>query len=341
MPSRTPSALVKALQTLQKQGFAKKSSALTPLPSPQLATLREEVPEGEEWIYEPKYDGYRILGVQTPERTALISRNGKDWTRRFPNVAEALRNLKKMNLVLDGEIVTFDQKGKASFSALQKNLSDESAEGYVYFVFDLLFAHGYDIRATPLIARKKLLEHLFQTHSALRAETTIRLTPFSKLDGPKQLAKACRDRSEGIIAKKITEPYRHRRSPDWVKIKCSNEGEFVIAGYTDPQGSREAFGSLLLGYFDSKKRFCYAGKVGTGFNQALLRELKSQFAKFELDRSPFATRLTSLEKRGAHFLKPHFVAQIVYSEWTADKRLRHPVFLGLREDKRASEVKYS
>jgi bifunctional non-homologous end joining protein LigD len=302
-------------------------------PQLEFAKLVDKVPSGTGWMHESKYDGYRILSTLQGRGVRLDSRNGLDWTERFAEIADAIKKLDVDSAVLDGEIVVLNKAGLSSFSALQSHLSGKAKKGFVYYVFDLLYLNGVDLREAPLLARKKLLRALLRSNK----NSPIQFTPHQVAQGEKAFESACRDDLEGIISKRIDSPYRSGRSLDWVKTKCRHEEEFVIGGFTNPGGSRERFGALLLGYWKGSD-FVYCGRVGTGFDSKMLNRIYKILKKTEISKSPFATGLSREERRGVHYVKPKYIAQIKYTEWTADQRLRHPVFLGLREDKSESEV---
>jgi len=323
------------------QSASKKRLTLSFHPQLEFAKLVDKAPSGAGWIHESKYDGYRILSTLQDRKVRLDSRNGLDWTERFSEVADAVKKLDVETAVLDGEIVVLSEAGLSSFSALQNHLSDKAKNGFIYYVFDLLYLNGVDLREAPLLARKKLLQTLLnsKSQSKLRPKknSPIQFAPHQIAQGEKAYQSACRDDLEGIISKRMDSPYHSGRSSDWVKTKCRHEEEFVIGGFTDPGGSREGFGALLLGYWKGSD-FVYCGRVGTGFDSKTLSVIFKFLKKTEISKSPFVTELSREERRGVHYVKPKYVGQIKYTEWTADQRLRHPVFLGLREDKLESEV---
>ncbi|MEO5667846.1 MAG: non-homologous end-joining DNA ligase [Bdellovibrionota bacterium] len=335
---RLMSSLDVALHDLLKlkKNLVRKSALDGSFLKPQLASLSEDIPTGARWIFETKFDGYRILAIKTRRGIRLMSRNGKDWTHRFENVVRSLEALDAVSFVVDGEMVVADKTGTTSFSALQKMLSEESKTGFVYYSFDLTYLNGKDLRPLPLVARKLLLETLLKMSAG--AVPALKYSAHHIGDGKKIFSLACRNHTEGILAKDSAAPYAGRRSKTWLKIKCVRQDELVIGGYTDPAGSRQHFGALLVGYFNDDGRFCYAGKVGTGFDQKLLASLHKKLQALEVEASPFENPLSPIEQRGAHFVKPRLVAQLSYTEWTPDGRLRHPVFLGMREDKAARTV---
>ena len=290
---------------------------------PMLATLTAEPFDTAGWIYEEKYDGDRIVAYKDGKHVRLISRNGKDHTDRFPRIADAVARLKSRALILDGEAVVFDKKKVSRFQLVQ-NAQDKAA----YAVFDCLYADGKDLRREPLSVRRAAMRKaigrsasLFPSHVLAR----------NGLDAYKQARRAG---YEGLVAKKLASRYVEARSTEWLKVKVRREDEFVIVGYTRPEGAREFFGALLLGAH-VKRELRYAGKVGTGFNRKTLAQLHRMFQPLVAVRAPVAD---PPRERGVTWLKPRLVAQISYQELTSDKRLRQPVYLGLRDDKRAQDV---
>jgi bifunctional non-homologous end joining protein LigD len=301
--------------------------------TPMLATLAAEVPQGDGWIHEIKLDGYRTLAVVQKGRVALKSRNGLDWTARFPEIAAAIRALPMTNGVVDGEVVALASNGKSDFQLLQNHLKSKTKNGVVYFAFDLPFFDGRDLRKLPLTARKRVLGSLLSRASGSR----VRFGEHFDGSGERVFEQACKLGLEGIVSKRADSPYESRRAKSWLKIKCSGRQEFVIAGWTDPQGGRTGFGSLVLAHHDDNGGLVYAGKVGTGFDQKLLSDLSWRFSKLARKERTLRDAPAS-ETRGVHWVKPELVAEVSFTEWTRDGRLRHPSFLGLREDKRPAEV---
>jgi bifunctional non-homologous end joining protein LigD len=277
------------------------------------------------WTYEEKYDGYRILAYKEGDRVRLISRNGIDRTASYPSVASAVAALRPRTLLLDGEVVAFDRARISRFQLLQ--ISKAKA---AYAVFDCLYDRGRDLRRAPLTARRAALE------AALAGSKGRTLVPSRRLEknGLEAFAAAKKKGLEGIVAKNLSSPYVAGRSSEWLKVKAHQEEEFVIAGYSAPEGAREHFGALLLGAHENGK-LRFVGKVGTGFTRETLATLFRTFRPLVRKNSPFAG---PPRERGVTYLKPKLVGQFAFHEWTADKKLRQPVFLGLRNDKSAREV---
>ena len=287
-----------------------------------LATLVREPFDKPGWVYEEKYDGYRILAYKEGSRVSLQSRNAKDRTATYPTIARAVASLKARTVLLDGEVVAFDRRGVSHFQLLQ-NLKTEPA----YAVFDCLYLNGRDLRRQPLSARRSALEAVVPEGAAI--------FPTRRLgrDGLDAYRLAKRKHCEGIIAKDESAPYAGGRSTYWLKVKVHQEEEFVIAGYTAPAGSRLHIGALLLGAY-AQGELEYVGKVGTGFTRDSLAKLSRLLQPLMRTKPAF-----SKTPPGKHitYLEPRLVAQIAFQEWTADNKLRQPVFLGLRDDKKPEE----
>jgi len=291
-----------------------------------LATLVREPFHRPGWVFEEKYDGYRIVAYKEGDRVTLLSRNAKDRTATFSVVAEAVASLKVRTLALDGEVVLFDRRNVSRFQLLQ-NLSSPPK----YAVFDCLYHDSRDLRKEPLSVRRAELENVV---GKARKDGAILLSSRLAGNGLKAYAAAKRKGFEGVVAKEESAPYIQGRSGKWLKFKVHQEDEFVIVGYTAPAGSRHHFGALLLGaYADSKLQ--YVGKVGTGFSQDVLASL---FRKFQPHVRAKPAVVNPPRERDVTYLAPRLVAQISYGEWTNDQKLRQPVFLGLRDDKKPEEV---
>jgi bifunctional non-homologous end joining protein LigD len=292
---------------------------------PQLATLVDEIPPGEGWIYELKLDGYRIVARIEGDDVRLFTRNGNDWTGKMKPLAEDIRGLGIASAWLDGEVVVVNDKGVPEFQLLQNAFDSAKTKDIVFFVFDLPHFGGYDLTRVPLVQRRELLRQVLANDSSPR----IRFSDAFDVDPRALLDNACRKGLEGLIGKRADAPYVSTRSSSWVKLKCSKRQEFVVAGFTDPKGSRVGFGSLLLGIHDEQGQLRYAGNVGTGFDTANLRELYEKLKSLETGKDPFVDRPRSMK---GHWVKPRLVAEVAFTEWTGDGRIRHPVFHGLRSD---------
>ncbi|MDT3778769.1 DNA ligase D [Nitrospira sp. MA-1] len=304
---------------------------------PQLATLFKTSPEGEDWLHEIKFDGYRIVSMVKNGRIRLLTRNGKDWTKKFPDIAGALKALPVQQGILDGEVVVLRSNGTSDFQALQNVLKGEASDPLVYFVFDLPYCEGYNLCRTPLIKRKELLWEFIKAFPE-KAAAHVRYSDHIQGQGERTFEQACRRALEGIISKNAMSPYRQARSKHWVKVKCHHRQEFVIGGYTNPSGSRKFFGALLLGYYDKEGHLQYAGRVGTGFTHQRLSRIYALLAKRAQSHPPFARLPSDRNIREVHWVHPELVAEVEFFEWTRDGILRHPSFVGLREDKPAKEI---
>jgi bifunctional non-homologous end joining protein LigD len=300
--------------------------------APQLATLADVVPEGDEWLHELKHDGYRLVARVEGGQVRLVTRAGNDWTDRFPTVVAAVSALGADSALVDGEAVVLDEEGRSRFQSLQETLGQPGAPVH-FFVFDLPYLDGHDLRDCRLGDRKRLLRELV---ARAGKSPTLRYSDHQLGDGPAFLAEACRLGVEGVVSKREDAPYRSERSRAWIKVKCSRRQEFVIAGFTDPAGSRVGLGALLLGAHDASGELRYAGKVGTGFDTRTLTTLRETLSPLER-ASPAVARAP--RARGQHWVEPRLVAEVSFTEWTRDGRVRHPVYLGLREDKPAGEVR--
>jgi len=303
--------------------------------SPTLATLTDERFSDPGWIFERKLDGVRGLAFRDGKRIRLLSRNRLSLNNTYPEIVEVLAKQETSRFVMDGEIVAFEGR-RTSFARLQGRsgitdpaLARASGITVFYYVFDLMNLDGEDITTNPLLQRKRLLRNTFSFDDPLRF-TTHRVN-----DGESVYRAACERGDEGVIAKLAESTYEGGRSRNWLKFKCSRDQEFVVVGYTAPKGSRVGLGALLLGYYDGAD-LVYAGKVGTGFDDATLRNLHEQLARTEQTTSPITRG--SVREPTAHWVRPELVAQVAFGEWTRDGKLRHPRYLGLRTDKSPDEV---
>jgi bifunctional non-homologous end joining protein LigD len=289
-----------------------------------LAERAKRMPEGEGWVYERKLDGLRCIAVRNGDEVELWSRGHLSFTERFARIADELRELPIDNFVLDGEIVAIVD-GRTSFAALQRPGS--TAEP-IFYAFDLLHLLGQDTAGLPLVERKTLLK------TGLEETERVRLTDYVRGDPAELLEQACASGWEGLMAKRADGPYVSGRASQWLKLKCTASQELVIGGWTEPRGARSGFGALLVGYFDDQG-FRYAGKVGTGFDTETLRTMYESMARNERPESPFVDQI---REKTAHWTEPTLVANIAFTEWTTDGKLRHPRFEGLRPDKDAHSV---
>jgi bifunctional non-homologous end joining protein LigD len=303
--------------------------------APMLATLTDRRFSDAGWLFERKLDGERCLAFRKGPEVRLLSRTRRQLGRTYPEIADALASQHADDFVVDGEIVAFEGR-RTSFGRLQQRLgitdpqvARRSPVRVYYYVFDLLHLDGYDTTALGQRDRKSLLRQ------ALKFTDPLRFTTHRNTNGEAYFAQACANGWEGVIAKRADAPYVSRRSGDWLKFKCSAGQEMVIGGFTEPAGSRVGLGALLVGYYDGAD-LVYAGKVGTGYSHATLRDLRRRLDRLETKRSQF--RRGRIVERGVHWVHPELVGEVLFSEWTRDGKLRHPRFVGLRNDKRPREV---
>lgn len=305
---------------------------------PMLATLTNNYFSSNDWIYEHKFDGERCLTFKKNGKVKLISRNDKLMNDKYPELVKAFEAQEADNFIVDGEIVSLNAKGVSNFELLQSriNLSntskikqEESKIKIIYRIFDCMYAEGYDIRQMPLSDRKQVL------HKLLKYNSILTYTVHRSGNGLKFFKEACELKWEGLIAKRFDSEYVGVRSPNWLKFKCVMKQELVIGGYTEPKGSRQYFGALLVGYFEDGK-FMYAGKVGTGYTQATLEMLGKKLEKIQVKTCPFSNYDEST--LGVHWVKPSIVAEFKFANWTRDNRLRVGRYKGLRDDKAAKDV---
>jgi bifunctional non-homologous end joining protein LigD len=328
-PKRTVSTQLAGVPALTGARRAPAPEAI----EPQLATLVEQPPAGDTWIHEIKLDGYRMLAHVRNGKAVLYTRRGLDWSERFGRLSKDLSGLAVEEVILDGEVVVLDSGGKSDFQALQNALQGTSA-ALTYYTFDLLYWNGWDLRGVRLDERKEVLRAVV---AESRGIASLRLNDHMVGNGEATLAQACKMGLEGIVSKRRNAIYRSGRGESWLKCKCVARQEFVVGGYTEPAGSREFFGALLLGlYVGDELR--YAGKSGTGFSQASLRELHRKLAPLRQAQPAFVDPPRGMDARGTHWVRPELVAEVAFAGFTAEGRARHATFRGLREDKRAREV---
>ncbi|WP_225784180.1 DNA ligase D [Xenophilus sp. Marseille-Q4582] len=335
-PVAAPSRPRQARASVQEAARHQRQAGKAPLPaafSPQLATLVDGPPRDvSEWLWELKFDGYRLLARVDDGRVQLFTRNGNDWTARMPVLAEAVAQLPLRSGWLDGEVLMLDAQGTPDFQALQNAFDGASTKDLVYYFFDMPYADGRDLRALPVVERRELLRAVVAGSPTDR----VRFSEAFEARPGDLVASACKLGFEGVIGKRKSAPYASRRNADWIKLKCSHRQEFVIGGFTDPQGSRTGIGSLLLGVHAPDGSLQYAGNVGTGFNQRTLAELRGKLDALATDRSPFAHPRSIGRK--AHWVEPRLLAEVSFAEWTKENRIRHSVFHGLRDDKPARAI---
>jgi bifunctional non-homologous end joining protein LigD len=339
--------LAKGDRVWSSKPATRKSVLSTPIPDfvePMKAKLVADAPGGGGWLYEIKFDGFRALALRGSDEARLLSRNNKDLGAKFPEVLESVSALKVKDAIIDGEIVALDEQGRSSFQLLQQFEMGREKPPLYYYVFDILRLNGKDVRNRPLVERKSMLESILpERNSIIRYSAALGENANSLLQQARKLG------LEGLIGKKKDSTYEVGvRSGKWIKLKLLREQEFVIGGYTDPEGSRKFFGSLLTGVYQDKE-LIYCGKVGTGFSNSLLRNLHARMEKIASSDCPFADLpqrrgskweqpIAAPQMKRCHWVQPKMVCQLKFGEWTQDNHLRQPVYLGLREDKDATEV---
>ncbi|MCP1501127.1 bifunctional non-homologous end joining protein LigD [Pseudomonas migulae] len=319
-------------QSAQLTGAHK--AKLPDLIKPELATLVEKAPDGE-WSYEIKFDGYRIMARIDHGEVKLFTRNGHDWTHKLPKQAEALASLQLESAWLDGEMVVANEQGVPDFQALQNAFDSGRSGNILYYLFDMPYLNGVDLREVPVEERRVALATVLKPNE----EPLLRFSDAFAEEPDALLNSACQMRMEGLIGKRLGSPYVSRRSSDWIKLKCKHRQEFVVVGYTDPKGSRNAFGALLLGLHDRDSgKLCYAGKVGTGFNETTLKSIYEQLKPLQTKKPSVVNPPTGFDAKGVHWLKPVLLAEIAFAEMTKEGSVRHAVFHGLRDDKPAEDI---
>jgi bifunctional non-homologous end joining protein LigD len=332
---KTPASAASAKKSTDGLPAGAQKSALPDTLAPELATLVDAPPgDASDWEYEIKFDGYRLLTRIAPRSLQIFTRNGNDWTGKMPALADALKKLKLPSGWYDGEAVALNDHGVPDFQRLQQAFDGSHTQELVYYLFDVPYCRGYDLRAVPLNERRALLRILLE--DSANDSDKVRFSETLDGDPAAMLASACQMGLEGVIGKRRDAPYVLRRSPDWIKLKCTQRQEFVIGGYTEPQGERTAIGSLLLGVHDTDGHLRYAGNVGTGFHQRALTDLHKKLASLATEKSPFSG--PTGRYRNVHWVKPSLLAEVSFAQWTADGRIRHSVFQGLRSDKKARAI---
>jgi bifunctional non-homologous end joining protein LigD len=304
---------------------------------PQLATLVDVPPHGDDWSYEIKFDGYRVLSRfdrDEAQPVRVFTRNGLDWSAKFARQREAFAALDVQTAWVDGEAVVLDARGVPNFQALQNAFDANRAQDIVFFVFDLPYLNGYDLRAVPLVQRRALLRALMENVEG----DVLRFSEDFDTDASALLQSACEMGLEGIVGKRRDGRYLSTRSGSWIKLRCRRRQEFVIGGHTEPSGSRTGFGALLLGVYDEERKLQYVGRVGTGFDAAKLRAIKKELDARKTKRMPFAHMPSERSRTPVHWVKPELVAECEFSEWTSEGVVRQASFISLRRDKPAREI---
>jgi bifunctional non-homologous end joining protein LigD len=310
-----------------------RKAAMPEFVSPQLATLVEKPPPGDEWFHELKFDGYRLLCHLNRSAIRFWTRNQKDWTAKFAPLGKAVKALKLGSAILDGEVVALDASGRASFQKLQQALHKNAGAGLIFHVFDVIYLEGFNLTRCPLRERKRLLAELFER---VDESSPLRFSDHIEGNGTQFFEEACKHGIEGIVSKLADSPYESTRSRNWQKIKCLKRQEFVIAGYTLSDKGLP-FSSLVLGVYD-KGKLIYAGRAGTGFSNQMRVDLKKMLDRIAAKTRPFEQIPSDPGLRRAVWAEPKLVGEVVFTEWTDEGIIRHPSFQGLREDKKPIEV---
>ncbi|MCP2226123.1 bifunctional non-homologous end joining protein LigD [Pseudomonas silensiensis] len=332
-PVKKPARKVAAKQRSAQLTGAHKAKLPDQL-KPELATLVEKAPPGE-WSYEIKFDGYRIMARIDHDEVKLFTRNGHDWTHKLPKQAEALAALGLESAWLDGEMVVANEQGVPDFQALQNAFESNRSGNILYYLFDMPYLNGVDLREVPVEERRVALATVLKPNK----DPLLRFSDAFGEEPEALLNSACQMQMEGLIGKRLGSPYVSRRSSDWIKLKCKHRQEFVVVGFTDPQGARNAFGALLLGLHDRDSgELRYAGKVGTGFNETTLKHIYEQLKPLQVKKPAVVNPPTGFDAKGVHWLKPVLLAEVAFAEMTKDGSVRHAVFHGLRDDKPAEDI---
>ncbi len=311
----------------------KANSALPAAISPQLASLVDKPPAGDQWLHEIKFDGYRLLCFVKNGKVSLITRGQQNWTHKFPTIAAAVEKLNLPDTIMDGEVVALDEKGQSNFQLLQNHLRDDDPDAIVYYIFDLIYYDHENLARASLLDRKKQLQKILPT----KKNSLLQFSDHVIGSGEQIFKKSCELQLEGIVSKNIDSGYHQKRTRDWLKVKCLNRQEFVIGGYTQPNGARQHFGSLLIGVYDDSGDLVYSGHVGTGFSDSTLKTLAGLLKKNKTDKMPFHTKPPAI--KNVTWVKPTLVAEVEFTEWTRDGILRHPSFKGIRKDKSPRAIK--
>lgn len=331
LPKKTAKQLSSNSKKIKK--ISPPKSAIPASIHPQLATLVNQPPAGDQWLHEIKFDGYRLLCVINKKKIKWMTRNQKDWTKKFSALTKAIRELTIATAILDGEVVAINEHEQFDFQLLQNSINEHNTTQLVYYVFDIIYHDGVDLTTKPLLERKHLLQQLITNKNM----TLVRYSEHIIGNGKVVFEKACQIGLEGIISKRTNSPYVQKRTRFWLKSKCLKRQEFVVGGFTKPRGERQHFGSLLLGvYATDKNKLSYCGHVGTGFSEATLKMLAQVLSKHKTTHMPFAKRPPDINN--VTWIKPEIIVEVEFSGWTQDKVLRHPSFKGIRSDKPPKEI---
>ena len=318
---------------LKKLAGARKAHMPEFIP-PQLATLVDEPPEGDEWFHEIKFDGYRMLCHLNQGKVTFWSRNHKDWSAKFPGLAKAIKGLAVKSAILDGEVIALDAKGRASFQKLQQAFGKTGDSGFVFQIFDCVYLDGFNLTKTPLRLRKQVLTDLL---ADVDDRGSLRYSDHVEGNGEAFFEQACNYHIEGIVSKLAESPYESTRNRNWQKVKCIKRQEFVIAGFTESDKGFPGFGALVLGVYE-KGKLIHAGRVGTGFSIKQRVELRKKLDQMIQNACPFVVKPKDPGLRHAIWVEPKLVGEVAFTEWTAEGSIRHPSFQGLRVDKKAKDV---
>jgi len=310
-----------------------RKAAMPEFVPPQLATLVDKPPPGDQWLHELKFDGYRLLCHLERGHVRFWTRNENDWTAKFPALGKAVKALPVKSAILDGEVVALDPSGRPSFQRLQQSINKNAGSGLIFHIFDVIYIEGFSLTRTPLLERKRVLAELIEP---LGDRGVLRYSDHIEGNGEQFFKEACKMGIEGVVSKLAASMYESTRSRNWLKVKCIKRQEFVIAGYTLSEKGIP-FSSLILGFYD-KGKLIYAGRAGTGYTNAMRVELKKKLDRMVINKRPFAELPKDPGLRRAVWTEPKLVGEVAFTEWTDEGVIRHPSFQGLREDKKPHEV---